>query len=1052
MKKQQIIVFAPHPDDEIIGCGGTIALARVNDSKVKVIVITDGEKGLLKHHPPQIRREECVTGLEILGIEDVSFWGYPNQAVPLSGAIIKQYRNIVSVFKPDYIMLPSPSETHADHRRVTRGIIKALEGMWSGHVLFYETIHPSVVNTVNDISTVMQLKRLAIISHASQIEQFNYENHCLHLAHLRGLSINKEFAEGFLSYNWDGSRQNFFETRPFISVIVRADNLLYLRNQLESLKKQNYDHFEVILIWKGTENIDPGEFEYFDIQIINGNVLPAVDLNSGLSSAQGEYIVFLDQHCILYPGHLELLVAQLYGNNECDIVYSGSRVLYCEMREEGPFILREETVFNHAYKQGEILLQNYIPLHTLLFRSSVFRFSKFDKTLAVNEDWEMLSRLEMSGFRFFHIDNITCEYHIFSDSAASSLQSFYRKEPSDHNAVILSETAKNLGMQSLGPLSALLLNIENKIHELIKLSEEQREQLIMYQKRLSEYEPAEKLLSCTLAATKIDHKGHRGVAEIAGRLLSGEILFSVILPVYNTPAEILEETFLSVRNQIFKGWELCLADDATDREDTLTLLSSIKGKNFFGDKLQFVRRKKQGGIAAALNDAAALARAPYLVFLDHDDLLHEEALLNLAMVLKTEKMYPLLYTDSRTIDLAGNPLHIYHKPKWSPENLLHGNYINHLTVVSRDIFTQIGGFRKKYEGAQDIDLLLRLSVVLKEKDVRHIDMPLYDWRAASDSVAYSVAQKPYIVESARKAIVDHLIWRKLKNVIVVNNPYGPGFCCNWQTVEKKIEVIIPARNSLSGLKTSIEGLFQKTDYPDLHITIVSGKSTSPAVASYLKTLRKKERIRIITDHRPFNLSAMINAAAAKSSAPVLLFLNENIEIKDRNWLMNMSKYLMLNGVGAAGATLFYPDGTLQHNGIMTDEDFIASNITTWGKKGEFTTTRNVSAVSGDCLMIKKRVLESAGGFNENLPFPFGYVDLCLSIREKGFRIVQAVDVQLIHNGFEAGAGGVSDDQEKKGEMERSAAFMRDKWGKQLQERYSASYDIIAHISKIVNVV
>ena len=202
----------------------------------------------------------------------------------------------------------------------------------------------------------------------------------------------------------------------------------------------------------------------------------------------------------------------------------------------------------------------------------------------------------------------------------------------------------------------------------------------------------------------------------------------------------------------------------------------------------------------------------------------------------------------------------------------------------------------------------------------------------SDSVAYSGSAKPHIFESARKAIADHLINKKIKKVSVERNPHGIGFSCNWQTREKEIEIIIPTKNNLAGLKSCIEGLFYATDYPRFSVTVVSNNSNSKNMISYLETLRKKDRIRIIIDKRPFNWSALNNKAMAKGSAPIILFMNDDVEVKDRMWLMNMSRYLMLDGVGAVGATLFYPDGSLQHNGIMTDENLVARNIASWGQK------------------------------------------------------------------------------------------------------------------------
>lgn len=1049
MKARRILVFSPHPDDEIIGSGGTLALARANGAKVKVIVITDGEKGLIRDQLPGIRQEECVAGLDILGIEDVVFWSYPDQQIPLSGSIIENYKSTVAEFRPDYIFLPSPSEVHADHRRVTRGIIKALEGLWKGQLFFYETTQPVLINTTREITSVIELKRLALMAHASQMEQFNYEELCISLPRLRGLSIGKEYAEGFLSFPWDGSRQNFFETRPLISVIVRADNLLYLRNALLSLIAQSYDQIEVILVWHGDDEIELTEFDYLDLQLVKGSKGRGYNFNLGLSVARGEYIAFLDQDDILYPDHLGLLLSYLHGNSDYDIVYSGCRVVHCDLREGKTVILREETSLNRDYQPGRLLVGNYIPIHSLMFRNLIFRCHKFDEELTAYEDWEMLARIEMSGYRFLHLDNITCEYNLYGQNGLNMEQLHREKGYLSQNKEVLKKIFERMGFENLDQLRALVTGVESEISELKKTSAVQKEMGNKLHEKLEGYASVENLLLQGMAAANIRGNLHRGLLEMIARLLSGESLFSIILPVYNTPADILEETIFSIKKQVYSGLELCLVDDTSDRRETLKLLSSLRKDTFFKGKLHYLCHKKRAGIAASLNDAAKMARSPYLVFLDHDDLLHEEALLTLALALKSEKMYAFLYTDSRTIDLTGRLLHIYHKAQWSPESLLHGNYINHLMVVRRDVFKWVRGFRKKYEGAQDLDLLLRLSSSLKDTDVRHINLPLYDWRASSDSVAYSCANKPYVFNSARKAITDHLNRKKVRNVKIEKNPQGTGFCCNWETKCQGIDIIIPTKDNLPGLKTCIEGLFQATDYPFFSVTIVSNNSSSAAMMAYLNVLRKKERINIIIDNRPFNWAALNNRAVAESSAPFILFLNDDIEFTDRKWLLNMTKYLMLDGVGAVGATLYYPDGSLQHNGINTDEKFVARNITSWGKRRELTTTRNVSAVTGACLLLARKTFELTGGLDEALPRSYNDVDLCLNIRSKGLRILQAVDVQLVHH--EAESCGMLESPEKKEEWERSSAYMRNKWGKQLQEKYLASCEIFAQYTKIVHV-
>jgi LmbE family N-acetylglucosaminyl deacetylase len=185
------LVFAPHPDDEILGCAALLARSREKGDPVRVIVVSNGA---LAGAPAQ-REAESRAGLDCLGVEDVDFWAEPDGALPLSGAIQKKYQETVRAWRPSHIALPSPYESHPDHRRLTRGLLTALEGQWQGDLLFYETLtplaHPNRFEPLD-----LQLKLNALSCHASQIVQFDYLAHAKGLATVRGASLRQEAAEG----------------------------------------------------------------------------------------------------------------------------------------------------------------------------------------------------------------------------------------------------------------------------------------------------------------------------------------------------------------------------------------------------------------------------------------------------------------------------------------------------------------------------------------------------------------------------------------------------------------------------------------------------------------------------------------------------------------------------------------------------------------------------------------------------------------------------------------------------------------------------------------
>jgi len=1040
MKKETILVFAPHPDDEILGCGAYIAKRRAEGVRCYIVVVSDGARGLPRGTLPQVRQQECRAGLACLGIDDVQFWEYPDGAVPLSGDILHEYRRIVAELKPTNILLPNPQESHSDHRRVTRGVLNALEEQWQGHLLFYETVHPAtVINHVVDITSTFDKKLQAIQEHKSQLRTFDFATHVQTLARLRGLHAKAECAEAFLQHEWDGTAQNFFETRPLISVIVRADDADYLRHALTSLIHQTYEQFEVILVWFGGDSPSLKDFDVLDIRFIPGKPSRSFNLNQGLRYARGEYIAMLDQDDILYPQHFASLLAEIHGQPQIDVVYSGCKVVACEKIDQRIKVNKVIEVMNRPWQPGRLLIGNTIPNHALLFRASVFHSHQFDEDFEIYEDWEFLSRL--SNLTFVHVDEISCEYRLFSDTEIQSYTQVHEdKGYLDHAQKVITSIVKNLERSHFEQIIDLVNHLEKQQQLLTSQLSEQTQQRQALAQQLEQFHSLEQLLADTCAAVGIEAAGRQGIAQLIGRTLPQQTLFSIILPVYNTEAAILRQTLLSVRNQAYTGWELCLVDDASDREETRQVLQAVQNDPVLAERLHYLRRDTQGGIVAASNDAIKMATAPYIAFLDHDDNLHHEALLSLALKLQQQD-YTLLYTDSRMIDHSGQPMHSYQKADWSPETLLHINYINHLTVVKREILKD--GLRADFNGAQDWDLLLQL-VGLPDEQVCHIRQPLYDWRATESSVAYQADEKTYAFEAAQSALTSHLTGRGLEEVSVTANKKGVGFVCQWRSPLEPIDIIIPTHNNLSGLKTCLNGLFQLTDYPQFNIIVVANRCPAP-VQDYLNSLGQ---IKILVNDDAFNWSTLNNQAVISGESPILLFLNDDIEIKQASWLRDLRRYLYLDSVGAVGATLFYPNDDLQHNGIETNPQWIAGNIQEWGTKNALRATRNVSAVTGACLLTKRSVWQEVGGFDEKLAVSYNDVDFCLAIRRQGLRIVQATDVELIHD--EHATYGTVDNPEKQALFRKEINLMREKWGDFLSERYTPRYDVQAQKTRILH--
>ncbi len=999
---ERILVFVPQAGDETIACGGYLSLKQQNRAAIKIIVVGDELGGLSRHLKKQaeLRREELLQSLNKLQIKDVQFWQFNDQAIPLSGEILDAYDSAVQGFYPDRILLPAPGEADAGYRRLTRGLLKALSGRWQGELWFYECRQPApLVNTVIDIGNVLEQKLAALACYASRLKQFDYLQYCRSLAQMRGLSSAKQAGEAFLVYQWDGDEQNFFESRPLISVIVRSQDAQILRQALNSLCKQTYDQLEVILVWFGDQPPNLDDFNVLDIQWIPGKQNRSYNLNLGIAEAKGEFIAILDDDDVVYPEHYALLLAEIQSDPKIDAAHSYCRVVACRRQEERVQLDRTLEIFDSAIESERLLLGNIAPINALLFRAQTFHTFQFDESFQAYEDWALMASLALAGYRFACTEEVSCEYRIYSDAEQTSIADAHaEKGYLAWRQVIQQFIAEQMEASHLEQLSALVQRLDQRESTIGVQLKQAHQQIQRQQKKLEQQQALQDLLNCALPAFGVDAKGRRGMAEMLAGQLSRQTLFSVVMPVYNTDADILLAAIESVIKQSYAGWQLCLVDDGSTRAETIAILEDVQTRLQATGKLRYLRRSRQGGIVQASNDALTVATAPYLAFVDHDDLLGEDALLELALALTRQPECRLLYTDSYKIDHAGSVLHEYHKPDWSPETLTHLNYINHLTVADRQLVVDcLGGLNAQSEGAQDWDLLLRAAQFIDASEVCHLRKPLYSWRATEQSLAYQSAAKPEAFNAGMQSVKQHLQRMGRVDVDCQSNPLGPGVVTSWQSELRTIEIIIPTHNNLPGLKLCLEGLREDTDYSFAQITVVANRCEDAAMLAYLESLSTEQNIVVATDNRIFNWAAINNSIALKSRADLLLFMNDDVEIRQQDWLRQMQQYIDLAGIAVVGANLYYPDGELQHNGVRTDCRWVADNIQNTGMLGELSTPRNVAAVTGACMLVDRRVFVELGGFDEQFAVNYNDIDYCLAVRKAGYRILQATDVALTNS-------------------------------------------------------
>jgi len=519
------------------------------------------------------------------------------------------------------------------------------------------------------------------------------------------------------------------------------------------------------------------------------------------------------------------------------------------------------------------------------------------------------------------------------------------------------------------------------------------------------------------------------------RTLHRHPLISIVMPVYNPDLVYLSAAINSVRAQIYQNWELCIADDAS----TDVLVAQTLNEHAAADsRIKLTFRERNGHIAACSNSALQLANGDWVALLDQDDLLPEHALAVVAATIRDHPKAGLIYSDEDKIDQSGARCSPFFKPDWNPELLLGQNYISHLGAYRRALLLEIGGFREGYEGSQDHDLALRCIEKLQPAQIRHIPRVLYHWRMVEGSAAAIGGAKPYAQKAARRAIADHLQRENVPGTVVPcpENPHWYRVIYHLPSPAPLVSVIIPTRDQVALLQRCLTSLRENTDYAPIEIVIVDNGSREPETHALFRDLSQNSSVQILTDTDEFNFSRLINQGMRAARGEILALMNNDVETKNTGWLREMVSHAIRPEVGAVGARLWYPNGRLQHAGVVLGLHGLASHafqhfppqpISPMNRT--FVLSQNYSAVTAACMVLQKAIFDDLGGFDENLPSNFNDVDFCLRLRERGWQIIWTPYADLIHH--ESASRGRDFGSAQRVQVLREAAYMQKKWDEQV---------------------
>lgn len=513
--------------------------------------------------------------------------------------------------------------------------------------------------------------------------------------------------------------------------------------------------------------------------------------------------------------------------------------------------------------------------------------------------------------------------------------------------------------------------------------------------------------------------------------LSYKPLVSIIMPVYKVNPKFLEDAIKSVLNQSYENIEICIADDCSGEDKIKDILENFASLD---SRVKYIIRDNNGNISEASNTALELATGEFIGLIDHDDVLHANAVLWIAAELNKDRSADLIYTDEDKIGEDGDRYDPHFKSDFNYELFLTQNMISHFAVYRASILKEIGGFRRGFEGSQDYDMTLRFLERATGK-ILHVPRVLYHWRAIAGSTALAPSEKSYTEGASILALREHVerIGRKAK---VTSAPELPQYFRVRFSVEgdPKVSIIIPTKDKVDLLDQCISSIKNISAYENYEIIVLNNGSVEQSSLDYFNKI-SKENVMVINDDLPFNYSRINNLAFSYASGDHICLMNNDIEILSPDWMEEMLSFSQSTDVGCVGARLWYPDDTLQHGGVITGLGGIAGHSHKYLEKGAVgyfgraALPQALSAVTAACLMIKASIYREVNGLDEGLSVAFNDVDFCLRVREAGYRNVWTPYAEMYHH--ESASRGTEDTPEKQARFNGEIAFMKNRWGKLL---------------------
>lgn len=503
-------------------------------------------------------------------------------------------------------------------------------------------------------------------------------------------------------------------------------------------------------------------------------------------------------------------------------------------------------------------------------------------------------------------------------------------------------------------------------------------------------------------------------------------MFTLLVALDDPCALESMQVIRSVRDQWYPDWQLLLIETRPLAPEARAAVHRLSGDDV---RIRSVESAETLPWSEAANRALLHATGAFCATLDGDAVLAPHALHTIAAECNAYAEAALIYSDEDRIDASGQRFAPSFKPDWNPDLLRNQPFLGRLTVYRTSLLREVGGWRAGLNGLEDWDLALRASAAVPDAHIRHVPHVLYHTCAATPRVAESACASGAI---ARQIVSEHL--QRLGAVAEVDETADGRVRIRYAvgTPPPLVSIIIPTRNGLDLLQRCVAGLRESTDYPNLEVLIVDNQSDDPATLAYLGEVQTQPHIRVLRFDEPFNFSAVNNYAAARAHGAILALLNNDVQVTSRDWLFEMVGHALRREVGAVGAKLYYPDGRIQHAGVILGLGKLAGHAYRGlpePEPGPDTRTffvQNLSAVTAACLVLRAEIYRAMGGLDVSLPVAYGDVDLCLRLRQRGYRIVWTPHAQGYH--WESATRGLDHSLRKVRRLRREQALMLQRWG------------------------